>query len=105
MDDARESPSFELIDLLKERGVQVNVHDPYVYPDIALEDVVNGVDCLAIVVDHQDYAALDPTNLSSLMRSSRMFVAANSNSIRPWLDAGYAVVQLGNGTAESQPDL
>lgn len=105
VDDARESPSLQLVELLKAGGAQVSKHDSYVYPDISLEEAATGADCLAIVVDHQDYAALDPTKLASLMRSQRLFLGVNSRDVQPWIEAGYTVRQLGAGISNPAGDF
>ena len=104
VDDARESPSLKLIELLKACGAQVNVHDPYVYPDISLEEAVAGVDCLAVVVDHKDYSTLDPIDLAAQMHNHRLFLAVNRKTIKPWIEAGYTVRQLGSGMSKLLPD-
>ena len=82
----------------------MNLHDPYVYPDISLEEAIAGVDCLAILVDHKDYSTLDPMNLAAQMRSHRLFLAVNSKTFQPWIEAGYTVRQLGSGTSKLLPD-
>ncbi|MFN2170475.1 MAG: nucleotide sugar dehydrogenase [Candidatus Promineifilaceae bacterium] len=103
VDDVRESPALELIDLLRSRGVQVKAHDPYVYPSMSLEEAVEDADCLAIIVNHQDYAELDPVDIAVRMRNGRLFLAIMSKNIQPWVDAGYMVRQLGCGWTEPAP--
>ena len=75
VDDPRESPSFELWDLLKQRGALVTYHDPYVpvapkmrhHPDVAgtpsvplNPQTLSGVDAVLISTNHDgiDYTAL-----------------------------------------------
>ena len=73
VDDTRESPAFEIMDLLRDRGAEICYHDPHVpvLPkkrdyQIALEslpltpDVLRAIDCALIVTDHArvDYAAV-----------------------------------------------
>jgi UDP-N-acetyl-D-glucosamine dehydrogenase len=68
IDDVRESPAFDIIDLLQRRHAQVDYHDPHV-PELRLGGATlhsvplerAGVyDCVVIVTDHAqvDYAAL-----------------------------------------------
>jgi len=70
IDDLRESPSIDIIHLLKERGAQVHYYDPFI-PEIAYEgiemkstswseDLGTEYDIVVIATDHSgvDYAAL-----------------------------------------------
>jgi UDP-N-acetyl-D-glucosamine dehydrogenase len=78
IDDPRESPSFELLELLLEHGAQVSYHDPHIpvapsmrsWPElprlesVALSpDVVRAADAVLIATDHSsvDYDALART--------------------------------------------
>jgi UDP-N-acetyl-D-glucosamine dehydrogenase len=61
IDDLRESPALDIIQLLEKRGAQVSYHDPYV-PEIKLdhctlnsvelEDALSVADCTVIVTNH-----------------------------------------------------
>jgi UDP-N-acetyl-D-glucosamine dehydrogenase len=65
VNDVRESPAFEIMQLLMERGAQVSYHDPYVphlaqdrfsLDSIELDDsALAGADCVVIVTDHSSY--------------------------------------------------
>jgi UDP-N-acetyl-D-glucosamine dehydrogenase len=68
VDDVRESPAFDIIDLLQRRHARVDYHDPHV-PELRLGgatlhsvplDRAGAYDCVVIVTDHGqvDYAAL-----------------------------------------------
>jgi UDP-N-acetyl-D-glucosamine dehydrogenase len=71
IDDTREAPALELMDLLTEQGAEVSFHDPYVMtlprtrrrPHLAgiarLElspETVQSQDCVVIVTDHSNYS-------------------------------------------------
>ncbi|MBC8133093.1 MAG: nucleotide sugar dehydrogenase, partial [Deltaproteobacteria bacterium] len=68
VDDIRESPAIDIIELLRDRGSRVDYHDPYVphvrIGDVLMENVALGAvrdyDCVVIVTDHRcvDYAEL-----------------------------------------------
>jgi UDP-N-acetyl-D-glucosamine dehydrogenase len=63
VDDLRESPALDIIQLLQEKGAEVSYHDPYV-PSMRLEyervlhcteltsDWLRAADCVVIVTDH-----------------------------------------------------
>jgi len=68
VDDIRESPSIELIELLRERGAAVDYNDPYVARtprqrehDLRMKSVpltparLRRYDCVVIATDHDDY--------------------------------------------------
>jgi UDP-N-acetyl-D-glucosamine dehydrogenase len=62
IDDVRESPAFDIIKLLREKGGNVTYHDPYVptflHDGVSMqsveltEKVLAGQDCVVIVTDH-----------------------------------------------------
>jgi UDP-N-acetyl-D-glucosamine dehydrogenase len=66
VDDVRESPALDIIQLLEEKGSQVSYTDPYV-PSVRLEhgrtmsatpmtaELLAGSDCVVIVTDHSTY--------------------------------------------------
>jgi UDP-N-acetyl-D-glucosamine dehydrogenase len=66
IDDVRESPALDVIQLLEERGAQVDYHDPFV-PSVRLEhnrradsvllndERLGGADCVVIVTDHTGF--------------------------------------------------
>jgi UDP-N-acetyl-D-glucosamine dehydrogenase len=70
VDDMRESPALDVIELLKRRGARVSYSDPYVallqhgpvdLAAISIDDAVaGGCDCAVIVTDHRafDYPAI-----------------------------------------------
>lgn len=69
VDDPRESPALEIIDLLRAKGAVVNYHDPLIpklpvtrhYPHLALDsqpltpDYLAAQDCVVVVTDHSAY--------------------------------------------------
>jgi UDP-N-acetyl-D-glucosamine dehydrogenase len=69
VDDPRESPGFELIELLSKKGAVVNYNDPHIprlppmrhYPDLDLvsqpltPEYLRSQDCVLIVTDHSAY--------------------------------------------------
>ncbi len=65
VNDIRESPSLDIIGLLRQKGAVVNYHDPYIpritHDDWSLESVADVIesarttDCVVIVTDHTIY--------------------------------------------------
>jgi UDP-N-acetyl-D-glucosamine dehydrogenase len=73
IDDSRESPSAEIIELLRDRGAEVTYHDPHIptYPSMRKyridlksvplnQETLTASDCVLILTDHDavDYGAL-----------------------------------------------
>lgn len=65
IDDLRESPALDVMELLKQKGAQVVYHDPYVpsfregdhrvYSITNLMETVSSVDCVVIITNHKSY--------------------------------------------------
>ncbi|MFW5772980.1 MAG: nucleotide sugar dehydrogenase, partial [Phototrophicaceae bacterium] len=81
VDDVRESPALDIIELLRERGADVVYHDPYV-PSIRLgedtlhsetydDDLLAGADCVVVVTDHSDYDWSHVLSRSQLVMDTR----------------------------------
>jgi UDP-N-acetyl-D-mannosaminuronic acid dehydrogenase len=59
-DDTRNSPSEALVRDLESRGVDIRIHDPYVEAFMGpIEPVIDGVDAVIVMVNHDEYADLD----------------------------------------------
>ncbi len=81
VDDIRESPALDIIGLLKQKGAEVEYHDPYIpnisHDDWFLEsvpDVIEGAgaaDCVVIVTDHSKYDYLRILEKASLIVDTR----------------------------------
>jgi len=64
IDDVRESPALDVIQLLLEKGARVSYHDPFV-PTLAqegidlvsedLDQVLPAADCVVVIADHSSY--------------------------------------------------
>jgi UDP-N-acetyl-D-mannosaminuronic acid dehydrogenase len=69
-DDARNSPSAELVRWLEERGARVAVQDPLVAGcERLIEPLATGADCLVLMVAHSAYRSLDLRRIGELMRT------------------------------------
>jgi UDP-N-acetyl-D-glucosamine dehydrogenase len=63
IDDTRESPSYEIIDLLREKGADVKVYDPYVTDAKnapSLFDAVDGADAVVVSTAHSEFTKITP---------------------------------------------
>ncbi|MDP6586914.1 MAG: nucleotide sugar dehydrogenase [Anaerolineales bacterium] len=81
VDDVREAPALDIIQLLMQQGAIVNYHDPYVSSiqfdqvDISSVDhdmsIFESVDCVIIVTDHSYYDWADILNHTNLVVDTR----------------------------------
>jgi len=81
VDDVREAPALDIIQLLMQQGAIVNYHDPYVSSiqfdqvDINSVDhdmsILESVDCVIIVTDHSYYDWADILNHTNLVVDTR----------------------------------
>lgn len=86
--DMRESPSLDIIRLLKEKGGDVSYHDPHVphFRDHGLEmecvadleSAIQASDCIVICTDHSSYDWSSIVPLASLLVDSRRAVKKSS---------------------------
>ncbi len=97
VDDLRESPSMDVISLLKEKGAEVIYNDPYIPVAVShrkkfrmescelTEDILQCSDCVVITTDHSDYnyrwivenskLVIDTRNATSGIKSANILKA------------------------------
>ena len=62
VDDIRESPAHEVLNLLKTKGADVHVYDPHVKTGsnvIDLDELLNKSDYIILVTDHKEFREMD----------------------------------------------
>jgi UDP-N-acetyl-D-glucosamine dehydrogenase len=84
IDDVRESPALDIIELLSQKGAEVRYHDPYVshfaYDGHAFDSELDLVaalvaaDCVVIVTDHSDYDWVQIKDLAQCVVDTRHVV-------------------------------
>lgn len=70
VDDIRESPAIEVLELLKEQGkYEVRAYDPHVKNDMIMEDIteaLNKSDLIVVLTDHNEFKELNVNDLDSM---------------------------------------
>lgn len=67
IDDVRESPSFEIIHILKEKGALVKVYDPHVKSDYnSLKEIVSDSAYLVLATAHKQFKELEGMDLKDV---------------------------------------
>ena len=62
VDDTRESPAWEIIQILKEKGANVEVFDPHVLFESSaksFEDLLDNSEYLVLVTNHKEFISMD----------------------------------------------
>ena len=99
IDDVRESPALDVIGLLKQKGAEVEYHDPYI-PHIhheydgwhmdSVQDMMGAVreaDAVVVITDHKVY------DYEAIVKDAK-FVFDSRNATRKVADGGEKVVRL-----------
>ena len=69
-DDTRNTPAAPLVARLRERGLKLLIHDPYVPEYMGdLDELISGADCLVLTVKHDAYLQLDLSWVKRAMRT------------------------------------
>jgi len=100
-DDTRNTPTYPLYNLLKERCADVKVHDPYVqeYEGMEivndLEAAVKGSDAIALVTRHDEYKKLPLEWWKEKMRTLCMVDGRYTFEREKWFEAGFSFRGVG----------
>ncbi|MDD4496860.1 MAG: nucleotide sugar dehydrogenase [Methanosarcinaceae archaeon] len=103
VDDARETPSLNLAELLLSSGYDVRFHDPQVKNfKYKLDDFcssVDGADMIVVVTDHNEYKNIDTemiNKFSEIMNEKNIIDTRNCLYHELWKKSGFNVRVLGN---------
>ncbi|MFE7373422.1 nucleotide sugar dehydrogenase [Bacillus cereus] len=81
VDDMRESPALEVIDLLRDTGFDVAIYDPHINNEFfnvfTIEEAVIDADLLLILTDHREFIELDYDYLAKMMKNPVLFDTRN----------------------------
>jgi UDP-N-acetyl-D-mannosaminuronic acid dehydrogenase len=79
VDDMRESPSMDIINILKDKGYNVSIHDPHVthHEFVSVEESVKGADLILILTDHNEFKEYNYNDLAKEMNNKQLFDTRN----------------------------
>jgi len=105
VDDIRESPALEIIDLMLKAGAIVKAYDPFVNNTLvklrhlvpSLEDACRGADGMLLLVNHKQFDSVDPHKVGELVRHKFILDSRNVIDRESWQSAGFEVKLLGDG--------
>jgi len=88
IDDVRESPALDIIELLRAKGADVRYHDPYVlviahngyqwHSEPDLEQALAAADCVAVVTAHSAYDWRKVKRMAATLVDARNVVGAGA---------------------------
>ncbi len=104
VDDARESPTARIADLLRERGYATAVYDPLVtrFSEPLSESLALAAadaDALVLVTPHSAFRSIWPAEMASLMRTPRLIDTRNFFAVEDWQRCGFECYLLGRRLA------
>ena len=101
VDDMRESPAVEIVEMMLEQGMNVAVHDPHVevssskhFGLVSKEEALQDADLVLVLVDHNEFKELDFAELNKAM--NRPMIFDTRNIIKADQDEQVDVVNYGN---------
>ncbi|ODG90072.1 MULTISPECIES: nucleotide sugar dehydrogenase [Bacillaceae] len=81
VDDMRESPAMEIIELLNEEGLNVTIHDPHVTSEkidvLSAEEAVEDASLILVLTDHNEFKTMDYNKLAKQMKQAVLFDTRN----------------------------
>lgn len=102
-DDTRNSPTIDLVRILKSKGIQASVHDHIVKGEqeieyhSELEKVISNSDVLVVMVAHSLYSTITPDEISSLMRGKLIIDTRNIMRVSDYEHSDINLYSLGRG--------
>lgn len=96
VDDVRESPAMEIIELFVEKGYEVAIHDPHVANPTYVDALtaVKEADIVLILTGHDEFKVLNHSEMAKVMRRPVLF--DTMNLVKPQLGSGLEVINYGN---------
>ena len=73
--DDRESPAYEIISKLENKGYEISIHDPHLKKDnlVSLSEALENADLILILCDHNEFKHLDYKLISEKMNQPIIF--------------------------------
>ncbi|KEK25450.1 nucleotide sugar dehydrogenase [Bacillus gaemokensis] len=98
VDDMRESPALEVIDLLRIVGFDVAIYDPYINKEffdvVSIEEAVMDAHLILVLTDHNEFKELDYDYLANMMKNPVLF--DTRNCIRESESSNMKIINFGN---------
>ena len=97
-DDTRNSPGAALVEILRKRGYEVQIHDPFVHEYAGdVMEALRGTKCVVLMVAHSAYRELDLRAAASLMARPQLVDARGLYKAESLQAAGFTYRTIGIG--------
>ncbi len=108
VDDCRESPSLEILELLEHAGARVSAYDPHVRQldegeVVGLNQALAGAEAIVVATGHDEFRFLDPAVVAESVAQRRVFDLCGVLDAARWRDAGFEVWRAGEPEAATTP--
>lgn len=105
VDDMRESPAIDVVRLLVGKGARVASFEPNspgqavsgAQAAPSLEAALEGVEAVALLVDHREFRELDPARVAAAMPGRRALDTRGVWERARWKELGFRLYALGSG--------
>jgi UDP-N-acetyl-D-mannosaminuronic acid dehydrogenase len=88
IDDVRESPAMEVVNLLQEKGYKLAIHDPFVkeeqveFPLSSFDEAIKDAECILILSDHMQFKNLDEKIIINTTKYPTIFDTRNCVDVK-----------------------
>ena len=110
VDDLRESPAIEVVQLLLKAGAQVTIFEPYkldftidgAHTAYSIEEAVAEADAIVLLVAHSSLNVLDAVEVAKMTPARVAVDAVNGWRAALWQAAGFDIYRLGVGSGHGK---
>ncbi len=105
VDDLREAPAIQVVQLLRDTGAQVTTFEPF-KPDFningtqaadSLQTALLKADAIILLVGHNQFRNLEPQKIKQITPARKIIDAVHVWQREEWLSAGFEYYHLGDG--------
>ena len=108
VDDLRESPANEVVQILQHEGAQVKAWEPFKpeanMPGIdmasSLEAAIKEADAIVLLVKHAEFLKFNPLEIAKKTSARIVVDTVNGWKKESWENAGFTLLRLGNNKSE-----
>jgi UDP-N-acetyl-D-mannosaminuronic acid dehydrogenase len=83
IDDIRESPAMDVLNILQQEGYRLGIYDPHVRQEqvnfrlSSFEEAISDAECILVLTDHNEFKSLNEEKIVSLMKKPVIFDTRN----------------------------
>lgn len=108
VDDLRESPAGEVVNLLQNEGAQVKAWEPFkpeaqmngIHMAATLEDAIGDADTILLLVKHTEFKQLDPREIAKKTNAKVIVDTVNGWESETWKNNGFKFFRIGDNKSE-----